>query len=226
MKSVTYTIPYSTQIKFNDTITLPTDITEIVIEATTEYIATPYISAIKFNSTQMKYNDGNTDYTVYSSGKWATNNAKTIVTVSEYIIETQEEKAWWLDNTDLTEDKLGNGEMLVPPEEKSEIEVVNSFLKKYDYLTVDEAEDIYYQAKNTYLDLAFPFNYDIVDIPVDRPRAIYWIKDCMKEIIDRNGITATSYSENGLSYHWSTDMVSDILRGRIVPQAVVRGSRR
>lgn len=100
------------------------------------------------------------------------------------------------------------------------------FRIKYDYLSEDEIDDIYNQALNTYLDLAFPFNYDITDIPKERPRAIYWIKDCMKEIIDRNGITATSYSENGLSYHWSTDMVSDILRARIVPLAAVRGNKR
>lgn len=111
-------------------------------------------------------------------------------------------------------------------EEKSEIEVVNDFIKKYPYLTVSETEDIYNQALNTYLDLAYPFNYDIVEIPEDRPRAIYWIKDCMKEIIDRNGITATSYKENGLSYTWSTDMVSDILRARVIPLAVVRGNKK
>lgn len=100
------------------------------------------------------------------------------------------------------------------------------FKIKYDYLCDDEIDDIYNQALNTYLDLAFPFNYELTEIPEDRPRAIYWIKDCMKEIIDRNGITATSYSENGLSYHWSTDMVSDILRARVIPQAVVRGSKK
>lgn len=114
----------------------------------------------------------------------------------------------------------------VPEEPKSEIEVVNQFLEKYDYLSVSDAEDIYYQAYNTYLDLAFPLHYEITEIPEDRPRAIYWVKDCMKEIIDRNGITATSYKENGLSITWSTDMVSDILRARIVPLAVVRGSKK
>lgn len=135
-----------------------------------------------------------------------------------------------IDDNDIDEPIESEDEPIVPetPEEaeKSEIEVVNDFIKKYSYLTVSEAEDIYNQALNTYLDLAFPFNYDIVEIPEDRPRAIYWIKDCMKEIIDRNGITATSYSENGLSYHWSTDMVSDILRARVIPLAVVRGGKK
>lgn len=99
------------------------------------------------------------------------------------------------------------------------------FLLKYPYL-FDELDDIYERAKNTYLDIAFPFRYDITDIPSNRPRAIYWIKDCMQEIIDRNGITATSYAENGISLTWSTDMLSDVLRTRIVPMAVVRGARK
>ena len=107
------------------------------------------------------------------------------------------------------------------------VEIVKTeFMEKYDYLSYSEVDDIYERAKNTYLDLAFPFHLQITEIPEDRPRAIYWIKDCMKEIIDRNGITATSYSENGLSYHWSTDMVSDILRARVIPLAVTRGKRK
>lgn len=100
------------------------------------------------------------------------------------------------------------------------------FREKYDYLSYEEVDDIYNQALNTYLDLTFPFNYSITDIPADRPRAIYWIKDCMKEIIDRNGITATSYKENGLSITWSTDMVSNILRARIIPVVGFRSYKR
>lgn len=104
--------------------------------------------------------------------------------------------------------------------------VKEDFKSQYDYLTDDEVEGIYEQALYTYLDLAFPYHYEVVEIPEDRPRAIYWVKDCMKEIIDRNGITATSYSENGLSYTWSTDMVSDILRQRVIGLCGVRGSKR
>lgn len=129
--------------------------------------------------------------------------------------------ATWVDGT--TDEIMLSFEITEP---KSDIDIVNQFREKYNYLSLTEAEDIYYQAYNTYLDLAFPFNYDITEIPEDRPRAIYWVKDCMKEIIDRNGITATSYSENGLSYTWSTDMVSDILRARVIPLAVVRGSKK
>lgn len=99
------------------------------------------------------------------------------------------------------------------------------FKMKYDYLSDDEVDDIYNRALYTYLDLAFPYHYGIKEIPSDRPRAIYWVRDCMKEIIDRNGISAISYKENGLSYTWSTDMVSDILRARVIPLAAVRGSK-
>lgn len=122
----------------------------------------------------------------------------------------------------------GEGDEIETPEEESvsEITLVNEFKSKFDYLTIDEIEDIYNRALYTYLDLAYPLHYGITEIPEDRPRAIWWVKDCMKEIIDRNGITATSYKENGLSITWSTDMVSDVLRRRIVPLAAVRGTRK
>lgn len=100
------------------------------------------------------------------------------------------------------------------------------FAMKYDYLSADEIDDIYNQALNTYLDLAFPLHYDITAIPASRPRAYQWVKDCMNEIVERNGVTATSYSENGLSYTWSTDMVSDVLRRRIgAPLGRVGGTK-
>lgn len=108
--------------------------------------------------------------------------------------------------------------MVGEEEKRSEIDIVNDFIKKYDYMEIEELEDIYDTAVNTYLDLTYPFKQDITEIPVDvRPRAKRWVKDCMREIIDRSGITATSYSENGVSITWSTDMVSDALRRRIVP---------
>lgn len=105
-------------------------------------------------------------------------------------------------------------------------EIKAFYQKKYDYMSLEEVEEIYERAYYTYLDLAFPFNYEVVEIPDNRPRAMAWVKDCMQEIIDRNGITATSYSENGLSYTWSTDMVSETLRSRVIPLAVVRGKRK
>lgn len=132
----------------------------------------------------------------------------------------------------LYDELINNGETDLPEkppvedEPTSDIPLVNEFKKKFDYLSIDELEDFYNQALNTYLDLAYPFDQTIIDIPKDRPRALQWVHDCMKEIIDRNGITATSYKENGLSFTWSTDMVSDVLRKRIIPLAAVRGVRK
>ena len=131
-----------------------------------------------------------------------------------------------IDDTDIDEpivdENEGNeGETEDPEESTSEIPIVNEFKKEFDYLSLAEIEGIYSRALNTYLDLAFPFNYDIVDIPKDRPRAAQWVKDCMREIVDRNGISALSYKENGLSYTWSTDMVSNALRQRVIPLAGV-----
>lgn len=110
--------------------------------------------------------------------------------------------------------------------EKSDNALVNKLKAgKYDYMSISELEDIYEKAVNTYLDLTYPLHYEITEIPDDKPRAKAWIKDCMEEIIERNGITTTSYSENGMSITWSSDMISDILRTRIVPLAKVRGIR-
>lgn len=89
-----------------------------------------------------------------------------------------------------------------------------------------EVEDIYNKALTSYLDWAFPLHYHITEIPASRPRAYQWVKECMDEILDRNGINALSYSENGLSYTWSSDMVSEGLRSRIgAPLGRVGGTK-
>lgn len=85
---------------------LPSSFNEVVIQATTDYSVVSYIAKIKFNGTAMSYNDGNTDYTVYSVGKWADTDAQTIIVADDYKIQSAAEKQWWISNTDLTEDKL------------------------------------------------------------------------------------------------------------------------
>lgn len=99
-------MPFGTTVKFNDVIELPTAFTKCDIEATTDYDPVSYISRIKFNGTSMSYNDGNSDYAVYSKNKWADNDAKTIIVAADYTIATASEKQWWLNNTDLTQSKL------------------------------------------------------------------------------------------------------------------------
>lgn len=102
-ESTVVTIPFGTAIKFNDTIAFPLDITEIDIEATSDYSVVSYIAKIKFSDRAMSYNDGNNDYAVYSNGKWVNETAKTIVAVSEYGVKSESEKQWWLANTNLIE---------------------------------------------------------------------------------------------------------------------------
>ena len=53
----------------------------------------------------------------------------------------------------------------------SEYEVKAAFQTQYDYLGCTEIEQIYATALNTYLDLAFPLQHDVVNVPVNRPRA-------------------------------------------------------
>ena len=104
----------------------------------------------------------------------------------------------------------------------SEYEVKAAFQTQYDYLGCTEIEQIYATALNTYLDLAFPLQHDVVNVPVNRPRAWQWIYDCMVEILERSGCSSmTAYSENGLSISWDNTGLSNSLRGRIIPMVGV-----
>lgn len=85
---------------------MPTLFNEIDIQATTDYSVVSYVAKIKFNASAMSYNDGYTDYTVYSVGKWADTEARTIIVADEYRIQSTAEKQWWISNTDLTEGNL------------------------------------------------------------------------------------------------------------------------
>ena len=106
----------------------------------------------------------------------------------------------------------------------SRLEVLSRFKNKYDYLSSTEIDALYDVAKTTYLDLAFPFEQDITDVPSDRPRAYTWIYDCMGEILERSGCSSmTSYSENGLSISWDRTGVSNGLLSRVTPKVGVFG---
>lgn len=100
------TIPFGTSINFNSKLTLPSAFSQIAIQATSDYAIVSYIAKIKFNATSMSYNDGNADYTVYSVGKWASTDAQSIIAADDYEIKSETEKQWWLNNTDLTENKI------------------------------------------------------------------------------------------------------------------------
>lgn len=100
------TIPFGTAIKFNSKLSLPTAFNEIDMQATSDYNTVSYIAKIKFNGVGMSYNDGNMDYTVYSVGKWASTDAQNIITADDYEIQSEAEKQWWLNNSDLTTQKI------------------------------------------------------------------------------------------------------------------------
>lgn len=105
---------------------------------------------------------------------------------------------------------------------RNQNDVITSFVKKYDYFEYDEVLDIYSQALYTYIDLAYPFDRNMFDVPEDNPRIYQWIYDCMNEIVERNGTSSlTAYSENGMSWTWDSSGISEGLKKRIVPKCGV-----
>ena len=106
----------------------------------------------------------------------------------------------------------------------SKTEVIAKFKTKYDYLSAKEIDTIYDVAMTTYLDLAFPFEQTITEVPASRPRAYTWIYDCMAEILERSGCSSmSSYSENGLSITWDNTGISKGLLTRVTPKVGVVG---
>lgn len=100
---------------------------------------------------------------------------------------------------------------------KSKSEIISVFKISYPYLKDCEYDGIYNRALGAYLDLAFPYDTNLVEVPKSRPRAYQWIYDCMVEIIERDGASSlTGYSENGLSMSWDSSQISSGLRSRIV----------
>ena len=63
----------------------------------------------------------------------------------------------------------------------------DEFKNEHDYLSEDEVDRLYNKALGIYLDISFPYAHEIVAIPENRPRAVGWVRDCMQEILERNG---------------------------------------
>jgi len=92
------------------------------------------------------------------------------------------------------------------------------FKTEYSYLSIDEVERLYQKALGFYCDIAYPFDHTIVLIPETRPRAVQWVRDCMVEILERNGCSSlVAYSENGMSMDFGVSEISAGLRSRLVP---------
>ena len=101
-------------------------------------------------------------------------------------------------------------------------DVISAFVQKYPYLEYDEVLDIYSSALCTYIDLTYPFEPNMFEVPENNPRIYQWIYDCMNEIVERNGVSSlTAYSENGMSWTWDSSGISEGLRKRIVPKCGV-----
>lgn len=102
---------------------------------------------------------------------------------------------------------------------------------KYSEVAIEDLEWAYDKALYIYLSRVFPFNYEIVDIPEDRPRDKIWVKRCMIEILAMNNIVGdmplTAYKENGISFTFSESMLSSgLMKDLPPPVAAVRGKRR
>lgn len=72
------------------------------------------------------------------------------------------------------------------------------------------------KAKNRYLNLVYPFNKEITELPDDRARD--WQTDCAIELYNLDGDeNLTSYSENGLSESYGKAGLSEGLLSQLPP---------
>ena len=131
------------------------------------------------------------------------------------------------DDEELTEppiDENENGEGYedeTPTDPPSDIPCVIKLKKKFPEVEWWVLTDAYEKAKTTLLDLVFPFNFKVVEIPEDMPRLERWVYDCAVEILAINniadGMPLTMYKENGITMEWDSSMMSASLRERIPP---------
>ena len=93
---------------------------------------------------------------------------------------------------------------------------------KFNYLSNDEIDELFESAKYIYLDLRFPYETAVVDIPQNEPRAYNTVFMIAVEIAERDGFSSvTAYSENGMSIRYDSTGVSDGIRSRITPKGGV-----
>ena len=77
-------------------------------------------------------------------------------------------------------------------------------------------KDCLESAKNRYLNLVYPFDKDITELPDDRARN--WQTDCAIELYNLDGDeNLTSYSENGLSESYERAGLSNGLLSQLPP---------
>lgn len=77
-------------------------------------------------------------------------------------------------------------------------------------------KDCLESAKNRYLNLVYPYNREITELPDDRARN--WQTDCAIELYKLDGDeNLTSYSENGLSETYAKAGLSEGLLSQLPP---------
>lgn len=98
---------------------------------------------------------------------------------------------------------------------------INKAHVKYPYITLEDLEDCYYFAKESLLNVLYPFRVESGGEGEDNPvpkRYQYKLLEVMYEMIDMgNGRHFTSYSENGVS--WKRDSSELQSLKNIIPYA-------
>ena len=96
------------------------------------------------------------------------------------------------------------------------------FHKKYNYLTIEQVDDLYRCSLNLYLSLSFPFDRTIMEIPEAYARDVGLIRKIMTETLEREGLSSvTAYSENGMNFTFDNAHISKQLLSMITPKAKV-----
>lgn len=104
----------------------------------------------------------------------------------------------------------------ITPEQQLE-EMRTLILGDSEDTSKDDIFTIYLKrAKNRYLNLVYPFDSNITELPDDR--AIEWQTSCAIELYNLNGEeNLTAYSENGLSETYGKAGLSDGLLSQLPP---------
>ena len=100
--------------------------------------------------------------------------------------------------------------------------VIAAIKRKFTHLSDEDINDIYDIALGDYLNIVFPFDKSVHEIPDDRKRDYYWIRVRMIDIVERSGVSsAKAYSENGLSISFTSAYITQELKSQLVPYAKV-----
>jgi hypothetical protein len=99
------------------------------------------------------------------------------------------------------------------------MDYVERILRKYPWLSEEDAEEIIAKAKMFYYGIVYKSDishYDEDDL--DTPRKTAWLNACCDEIVERAGCSsATAYRENGLQINFDHSQISLGLISMLTP---------